>query len=326
MSEIKEYRLFILDPNQDTMIESNDISENEDELTYIDKKIKKIHNSNELKKSLLKRQEITNSSFYNYMMEMSDFNECANELATSFYDYKREIGVYHPFDLIIVDYVFENNHYFGIIECSLKKGYTHMVMPMDDGVVNQIQAFDSIISESITKEDNIFIYDLLNETVLMKEIAFEKEGQIKHFFSDLMFPCQTSLSEKEVVSILHETVNEVASLYEMPFSEVVPSFKVALSAESFDVDMIADEIFEDNMDAKKEFIHKIEDKGVHKEIDFDTTKLKKKDRVVKFITENGIEITIPSEYIRRKDKVEIVNNSDGTVSIEIKNVNELKNR
>jgi hypothetical protein len=38
-------------------------------------------------------------------------------------------------------------------------------------------------------------------------------------------------------------------------------------------------------------------------------------------TDEGIEISIPYEYYMDKDKLEVIKNSDGTVSILIKNVN-----
>lgn len=44
----------------------------------------------------------------------------------------------------------------------------------------------------------------------------------------------------------------------------------------------------------------------------------------KIITGNGIEISIPVDYYKDTDKIEIISNSDGTITIVVKNIEEYK--
>ena len=92
-----------------------------------------------------------------------------------------------------------------------------------------------------------------------------------------------------------------------------------------DIVELADTIFEEKKMICDDFVASVQESGINTKIPFDSQKLEKKDRMVRFVTETGIEISIPAQYIKRKDFVEIVNHSNGTVSIEIKNISDLKN-
>ena len=46
----------------------------------------------------------------------------------------------------------------------------------------------------------------------------------------------------------------------------------------------------------------------------------------KIKTDTGIEITFPSEYIDNSDYIQFINNPDGTLSIELKNIAKIVNK
>jgi len=46
----------------------------------------------------------------------------------------------------------------------------------------------------------------------------------------------------------------------------------------------------------------------------------------KFVTDTGIEISIPGDQLSRNDIIEFKNNPDGTISVEIKNIGLLNQR
>ena len=53
---------------------------------------------------------------------------------------------------------------------------------------------------------------------------------------------------------------------------------------------------------------------------------KKAGRSHKIKTDTGIEITFPSEYIENTDFIRFINNPDGTLSIELKNIGKIVNK
>lgn len=80
--------------------------------------------------------------------------------------------------------------------------------------------------------------------------------------------------------------------------------------------------------AQNEFKMKIKNEGFKEDyfIPHEEIVLPKKNRTMKYVTESGIEIIVPANIIKRKDKVEITTNPDGATSIEIKNISKLKNK
>ena len=53
-------------------------------------------------------------------------------------------------------------------------------------------------------------------------------------------------------------------------------------------------------------------------------KYEKKYRMQKFKLANGIELAIPMDVYQNKEFVEFINNPDGTISVMIKNIDEIK--
>ena len=52
----------------------------------------------------------------------------------------------------------------------------------------------------------------------------------------------------------------------------------------------------------------------------------KQGRQHKIKTDTGIEISFPVEYMKNRDFIEIVTNPDGTLRIELKNINKISNK
>ena len=44
------------------------------------------------------------------------------------------------------------------------------------------------------------------------------------------------------------------------------------------------------------------------------------------MTDTGVEILFPSEYYKDDENISIINNDDGTISVQINNINKLTNK
>lgn len=90
-----------------------------------------------------------------------------------------------------------------------------------------------------------------------------------------------------------------------------------------DVTQISEEIFKDE-DIKKAYDEEVKLKGIKEpevKVNFNyANKIKTKQKIV---TDEGIEILIPYEIISNKDKIEFINNVDGTISIVLKNIDSI---
>ena len=61
-------------------------------------------------------------------------------------------------------------------------------------------------------------------------------------------------------------------------------------------------------------------------VDVEYVKPRRSERVQKIKTDNGIEIIIPVDYMNSKDYVEFVTQSDGTISIQLKNITNITSK
>jgi hypothetical protein len=95
--------------------------------------------------------------------------------------------------------------------------------------------------------------------------------------------------------------------------------------ESLNIDLskISDEVFED-AEIKKAYKEEIKMKGIKEpeiKVNFNyANKIKTKQKIV---TDEGIEINIPYEMLSNKEKVEFITNTDGTISIVLKNIDSI---
>ena len=86
-------------------------------------------------------------------------------------------------------------------------------------------------------------------------------------------------------------------------------------------------MFEKNLEVRREYVEEIAKAGiVEKEIPIPDKIIEKKFRTHKIKTDTGIEIDFPLEYTDNNDRIEFINNPDGTLSIVIKNVTKITNR
>lgn len=325
--KITDYICTVCEPSTGLKIDSKSIERLSDiEKSLIDKKIKKIRNSAQMSKGILLKESIQDSLIDDYLHKRISFHHFVQEITMQICDKKKAAGKFEGFDVLVLDGTVEGCHFLAIMDCAWQKGYTHYTET--DGIesFNRIVEYKNMLSEGILKEDNIFFYDILNETVLLKEVSFEIEGKKQKLFSDLLFPCGSVPSEKETLKIMKEVAGKLAEKYELKKTEVLPKLKAAINeTEELDIVELADTIFEEKKMIRDDFVASVQESGINTKIPFDSQKLEKKDRMVRFVTETGIEISIPAQYIKRKDFVEIVNHSNGTVSIEIKNISDLKN-
>lgn len=325
---IYEARCVICDPSVDLMVDSSGAEMLSDaEKGFISKKIKKIRNSSEMNKGKLLKEQLQGTILDDYLQKRISLDRFSREIASQISEKKKEAGKYSGFDVFVVDGTVDECRFLAILDCLWNSGYTHYTEAIEGKTVNRIIEYKTLLSEGILKEDHVFFYDLLNETVLLKECSLEINQKKQKLFSDLLFPCGSSPSEKEVLKVVSDTAWKLSEKYELAKNEVMPMLKAAINeAEVLDIEEIAEEVFENHPDICHEFVAEIKEAGIENKVPFEAEKLKKKDRMIHFVTETGIELAIPVQYMKRRDRVEIVNHPDGTISIELKNINDLKNR
>jgi hypothetical protein len=94
-----------------------------------------------------------------------------------------------------------------------------------------------------------------------------------------------------------------------------------------DIDDLSREAFRDSPDMQSQYKQELSQKGfVGKKIKINQQIYNELEKNHRIITDLGIKMEIPTDLMKDRSKVEFIVNQDGTMSILIKNVNEVKSR
>ena len=94
-----------------------------------------------------------------------------------------------------------------------------------------------------------------------------------------------------------------------------------------DIEDLGREVFHDSPDMQTQYKQELAQKGfVEKKIKINQQIYNELERSHRIVTDLGIKMEIPTDLMKDRSKVEFIVNQDGTMSILIKNVNEVKSR
>ena len=154
------------------------------------------------------------------------------------------------------------------------------------------------------------------------------------YFSTNVIETQPVPSLEENVKVMKRVAEKIGEKFEAPKHDVAADIKEAVytsieESGQLAIKEVAQHVFKDNITAQMAFQEEVLEKGVA-----DQTPML---REVKEITEkkygkqklklsNGIELIVPLDVYRNRDLIEFVNNPDGTISVTIKNVEDVINK
>lgn len=322
---IHQYLFVVLDTENKMLIPSQSMEIHDDlEKSFVESLLKKMVNK-KLRSCTIENIQENNQLLKNYVP--FSLSNLAEKIAPQLFDYKMQVGRHELSDLFFIECRLDDVEYVVIFDKTLKKALSHHTLANENHSFNQLIQINNLVSDGLAKEDSWILYDYKNNEAFIDDAKVLYQGENKNLFSDLLFNISATLKEKEVVEVMEKSVKEISRKYDLDLQETLPELKSAFADCDFlEVEEVAKTVFEKLPAAKEEFRIQVENAGVKESIPFETSKLPKKDRTLRLVTESGIEIVIPSVCLKRKDKVEIINHADGTSSIEIKNIEKLKNR
>lgn len=230
-----------------------------------------------------------------------------------------------PADVVFCNFKYHQRNYFGIIKFNYKTSYIHHLEVGKDKGTKIIQQKTAIANEKQKVDECIFV-DLNNHLILVKEKVYEINGNKDFYLTNHFLKAESKLSLKEKYNILQKTAQEVIKEYYhddiKKASEVKNAIKASLNEDmELDIDQVAKKAFYENDAVQAHYKKEISEKGFNE----DTMKInrqieRKIEKKQRLITDTGIEINIPSEYVNDSQKIEFIMNPDGTISILIKSI------
>ncbi|MDT2816077.1 nucleoid-associated protein [Vagococcus carniphilus] len=217
---------------------------------------------------------------------------------------------------------------FGLIKFNYKPSFTHHVTYLDDLMQNNIILNKTIFPSTTQRIDECCLINLETLELDIVEKKYSFEGQNRLFFTERFLQIDPKPTVTENLKIIKKAVKEVANKYNeeeyVSMSQTQQAIFESIEEDGIiSKEKIAEAVFETNESAKQEYFDIIEQTKFSEEIPSNVPKYEKKYSKQKFKLTNGIELSIPADVFKDPDLVEFINNPDGTISVMIKNVEQI---
>lgn len=327
--------LHILDNNlQVPILSSKEMSHENDIDDFLEKHLSKIVKDSDLKNVLF---EPNGNKIYDLCKEINrdqeSFVAVSIELANMLFAIMKENPSIPSGDAIFA--TFENNgaSYFLLMKLNYRNSYMHYVSNTEEGNANNLIKQKTTLPNETQKVEECILINLSTFDCKLLEKQYEICGHREYYLSKYFLKCVSELSNSQKVKVLDKAVSKVSKKYFEEEFDKISKFRNCLAegmeeTNSIQVDLVAESVFGDNQEIKKEYLEEVKKLGLVENIVEipETNTLNKKYRTQKLKTDSGIEINFPSNVYSNKDLIEFINNPDGTISILIKNINKVINQ
>lgn len=237
-----------------------------------------------------------------------------------------------PADLFIVTYQYESALYLALLKMNYKTSFVHYTGSDELGKFNDVVKQKATLPAESSKLSEAAIIRIEDLALSIVEKKYDVNGIKMNYFSELFLQCHSHLSQKTKLNLITKAVDQINKKYFEHDVQKQLETKSVLHNEyneqgSFQIKNISEKLYQDIPEIKEEFEEKLDKYNLTSE----EVRPQNKQTVRKFekqflTTDTGIEINIPMELYNTKDSVEFLTNPDGTISILIKNVNQIKSK
>lgn len=325
--------LHILDFNSGISVFSEkelDIN-NESVNTFLSKHIEKsVHDPNLKSGTFLSTSEFKKNTMRYISGELS-FIDLSLYVINIIHSAISKSDTLNPLDVIIVDFTLDNEQFIGILMCANKVGYTHQVLKDNDKVVNQIINHYAILPNPSQKLETYAFINLITSSIEFIDKRRYIDGKDTFIIPDLLLECSSSISQRDAVKLVSSITKTIAENHGQSSvlaiskakNYIVENTEVTERLEPLE---LGKEIFNFSEEMQKEFVIEAKNAGIPETVNIDKTYVIRTNKTHKIKTDTGIEISFPVDYFQNKDYIDFVNNPDGTLSIEIKNIGKIINK
>ncbi len=220
--------------------------------------------------------------------------------------------------------------YIAIMIFNHKTAYTHNVLTTSDGPESEVIVHRAILSTG-SKADAYAVVKLDDFSVIYSEKKRIKNGKAVYVLRDDILSVEAEASSREVIKAVSKAAAEVAEEHGANTAQAVAKarsfiYESSADGEYFDLEDAAETVFGDNSNMQSEFREKLNESKLPEKVSVDKTYAEKQKGKQKIKTDTGIEISFPADYADSSDYIEFINNPDGTISIELKNISKIINR
>jgi hypothetical protein len=296
---------------------------------------------------LIKQLEKAEKSIYNTIHKLDDniskqcsfgtitkenFIDNTKIIAQELFEIMADCNDIEPADFVFILYNYNDTEKLGILKLNYKSYIIHKVDKIGGSTVNRLINYRTVLPNEKQVIEEYMLYDIKASTLKIREKSYNFNDEKKLFFTEVLLNIPPKMSDNEKFKIIDNTTKIISQEYygsEIGKAADIRSIikdNVDTKGE-IEIDEVAKQAFINNPSMQHEYLGKLEEQGlVEKKISVNEELYKKVSKKHKMITDDGIELTFPVDYIKDSNKLEILPNEDGTVSIIIKRINTIKDK
>lgn len=231
------------------------------------------------------------------------------------------------FDMLV--FLFEDAQELAVCVCYLpyRSAQVHAVSSGDAGLACSLVKNRYVLPGAASKFFAGAIMDCGTMKLRVKDALVETASGKQKLFEEVLFGCRRALSQVEAIEAIKEIACEVAGEEAASKRQEAVHKAIADSIEqsgTVDVRFIADQVYADDGERCERFHEQIYQSGVEPVIEIESNRLKNAFERVKLSTDNGITITMSRKIAEDQQSFRVVNHPDGSISIELLNIQSLR--
>ena len=275
------------------------------------------------------------SSFFvqldKYLAQQSSFIEISALIGNTLYEQIAQSENPVPTDLLVVDFSDNGVRYFALLLLTSKMAYTHQVLTSDGSIHNEIIKHHAILPNTTQKVDFYALIGCDNFAIGFVDKKKIINSQEVYLLPEILLQCTSTSYGKEAIKAVRQIAAEVAEKHGANSAVILSKAKNYLlenaeTSTSFSPTELGQEVFAGSQVMQQEFESQIIEAQLPRDVKVEKNLAVKTAKNHKIKTDTGIEITFPAEYFENHDFIEFINNPDGTISIEVKNVGRILNK
>lgn len=333
MVVIEKAILHILDVNESNEVFSDDLLEmNEATAEFLIKHVEKTISSLDAKKGSFYGNSEFKVMLDGYIGGEMEFIDFSRQVAGALYKVLTTAEAVSSTDLLICDAHIDETRYLVIFKCNNHQGYVHQINVDENGKVSTELVNNYAILPGLTQKIDEFVFiNCETMEILSKSRKYNVDGNSIYLIPELLLECAQTPSPAETIKEINKAVKKVTEAYCQDEVAAVTAVKNFI-AENMEKDAVLDpvavgrEVFQDNPSMAADYNHAIETAGFSEPVEVNQEATLKKMKKHKLSTDTGIEITIPTDYFENTDFVEFFKEDDGSMSITLKNIQNIINR
>ena len=262
---------------------------------------------------------------------LAPFGEAADALMRSIDETMQALEIAREgFDMAVFTFDRDNEPHLCVAQLPYRRGVVHQVENGEEGLSTMLLMHGTVLPLASGKAYAGFVVNLSTGDIRLRDTAVLTNVGNRQLFSEALFAMAPTRSTKEAVQVVTEAIAQAAP--EMPEQELRPAVKRAMAASIeekgvIDVQSVAEEVFRSDPEREamiEQVSRQLAEESVEPVIPVENKRVVAQLQKVKIRTDNGISISLPRSLADDENSFAVINNADGSISIVINHVQELR--